>query len=292
MVYVRMLRRLSLAVLSAFAVIYVASCGGGGGGGAPATTPITETFTATLTLAQEVPAPTIPAGATPSGSGSVTLDLTTKVFTGSFTTTNVVSANLAHIHDGDIGVAGPVVVPLTQTPAGSGIWVVPAGTTLTDAQIVRLRAGGYYVNVHTTLNPEGEIRGQLIPPGSAATVFNATLTLAQEVPAPTIPAGATPSGSGSVTLDPVTKTLTGSFTTTNVVSANLAHIHDGDISVAGPVIVPLTQTPAGSGTWVVPAGTVLTDAQIARLRAGGYYVNVHTTLNPQGEIRGQLLPPG
>jgi len=286
----RVLRRLSLAVLSAFAVIYVASCGGGGG--TTVTAPTTETFTATLTLAAEVPAPSTPVGATPSGSGTVTLDLTTKVLTGSFTTTNVVSANLAHIHDGNIGVAGAIVVPLTQTPAGSGIWVVSAGTILTDPQIARLRAGGYYVNVHTTLNAQGEIRGQLIPPGSTATLFNAALTLVQEVPVPAIPVGATPSGSGSVTLDPVAKTLTGSFTTTNVVGANLAHIHDGDIGVAGAVVVPLTQTPAGSGIWVVPAGTTLTDAQIARLRAGGYYVNVHTTLNAQGEIRGQLLPPG
>jgi hypothetical protein len=214
------------------------------------------------------------------------------VLTGSFTTTNVVSATLAHIHDGDIGVAGAVVVPLTQNPAGSGTWTVPAGTTLTDPQIARLRAGGYYVNVHTALNGQGEIRGQLIPPGSTATLFNAALTLAQEVPVPTIPVGATPSGSGSATLDPVTKVLTGSFTTTNVVSATLAHIHDGDIGVAGAVVIPLTQTPAGSGIWVVPAGTTLTDPQIARLRAGGYYVNVHTTLNGGGEIRGQLLPPG
>jgi len=288
----KVLRRLSLAVLSALVVIYVASCGGGGGGAPATATTTTQTFTATLTLAAEVPVPTTPVGATPSGSGTVTLDTTTKVLTGSFTTTNVVGATLAHIHDGDIGVAGAVVVPLTQNPAGSGIWTVPAGTTLTDPQITRMRAGGYYVNVHTTLNGGGEIRGQLIPPGSTATVFNAAPTLAQEVPVPTTPVGATPSGSGSVTLDPVTKTLTGSFTTTNVVSATLAHIHDGDIGVAGAVVVPLTQTPDGSGIWVVPAGTTLTDTQIARLRAGGYYVNVHTTLNGGGEIRGQLLPPG
>jgi hypothetical protein len=214
------------------------------------------------------------------------------VLTGSFTTTNVVGATLAHIHDGDIGVQGGVVVPLTQTPAGSGIWTVAAGTTLTDPQIVQLRAGGYYVNVHTALNGDGEIRGQLIPPGSTATLFNAALTLVQEVPVPTTPVGAAPSGSGSVTLDPVAKTLTGSFTTTNVVGATLAHIHDGDIGVQGGVVVPLTQTPAGSGIWVVPAGTTLTDAQITRLRASGYYVNIHTALNGDGEIRGQLLPPG
>jgi hypothetical protein len=153
----RLFKGLSLVVLSLFAVVYLTNCGGGGGGG----TSGTETFTATLNLAQEVPAPVTPA-VTPSGSGSATLDTATKVLTGSFTTTNVTSATAAHIHDGDTGVAGPVVIPLTQTPAGSGTWVVPA-TTLTDAQIARLRASGYYVNVHTALNATGEIRGQLHP---------------------------------------------------------------------------------------------------------------------------------
>jgi hypothetical protein len=285
------LQRLSLLILSAFAVIYLANCGGGGGGGTETViTPATQTFTATLTLAQEVPTPTAPVGATPSGTGSVTLDPITKALAGSFTTTNVVGAVNAHIHDGDIGVAGGVAVQLTETPAGSGTWVVPAGITLSDTQIARLRAGGYYVNVHTPLNPSGEIRGQLIPPGSTATAFKANLTLAQEVPDPTTPVGATPSGTGSVALDPVTKALTGSFATTNVVGAVNAHIHDGDIGVAGGVVVQLTETPAGSGIWVVAAGITLTDSQIAKLRAGSYYVNVHTPLNPSGEIRGQLLP--
>jgi hypothetical protein len=35
--------------------------------------------------------------------------------------------------------------------------------------------------------------------------------------------------------------------------------------------------------------SVLTDAQIADLNAGKWYVNVHTEANKGGEIRGQLL---
>jgi hypothetical protein len=80
-----------------------------------------------------------------------------------FTTTNVVSATMAHIHNGDIGIAGPIVVALQETVAGSGIWMVPANTILDAAQVARLRAGGYYVNVHTAVNGDGEIRGQLLP---------------------------------------------------------------------------------------------------------------------------------
>lgn len=123
----------------------------------------------------------------PTGSGSATLDPVTKVLIGSFTTTNVVSPTAAHIHDGNTGVAGPVVIPLTLTLPGT--WTIPANTVLTDAQIARLQANGYYVNVHTTLNPAGEIRGQLLL-STTANVFNATITLPQEVPVPIIPAGA------------------------------------------------------------------------------------------------------
>jgi hypothetical protein len=278
----RILNKMSIVGVLLSAVFYLGSCGGSSGGG---TTASANLFTANLTVAQEVPAPSF----LPTGSGTVTLDPVTKVLTGSFITVNLANATLAHIHDGDVGVAGAVVVPLTQSAAGSATWVVPASTVLTDPQILRLQAGGYYVNIHTTQNPSGEIRGQLVVSSTDPNVFTAALTVAQEVPAPTIAAGASPTGSGSVTLDPATKVLTGSFTTVNVANATAAHIHDGDVGVAGAVVVPLTQSAAGSATWVVPANTVLTDAQIARLRAGGYYVNIHTPLNPGGEIRGQLV---
>jgi len=164
----KILKKFSIVITLLATVMLVVSCGGGGGGGS-----VTSTA--------------------PSGSGSVTLDPVTKVISGSFTTTHVVNATLAHIHDGNIGVAGPVVVALQQSTPGT--WMVPANSVLTDAQIARLQAGGYYVNVHTALNPSGEIRGQLNPDSVTANKFDATLNLAQEVPTPTTPV-ATSSGTG------------------------------------------------------------------------------------------------
>ena len=172
----KILKKLSAGILFLTSVIFVLSCGSGGGGStAPG-------GSGSITLD-----PVTKATSAPSGSGSITLDPVTKVISGFFTTVNVVNATAAHIHDGNAGVAGPVAVPLLQSPAGSGIWTVPAGTALTDAQIARLQAGGYYVNVHTTLNLAGEIRGQLIPDSTIANRFNATLDLAQEVPTPINP---------------------------------------------------------------------------------------------------------
>jgi hypothetical protein len=148
-----------------------AACGGGGGGGTPATAaPATVVRQATLTLGQEVPAPTLPDedAANPAGTASFTLYSTNKLrgsmaLTG-FTlsgTPQATAVTAAHIHDGNIGAAGSVVVGLVPD-AAKLVWSVPPGTTLDDAKISRFKAGGYYVNAHTTTNGSGLIRGQLI----------------------------------------------------------------------------------------------------------------------------------
>ena len=66
-----------------------------------------------------------------------------------------------------------------------------------------------------------------------------------------------------------------------------AHLHAGARGVNSPVpVISLCDPSCTSGA----TGTVeLTDEQLAKLKAGGYYVNVHTAKNPGGEIRGQVL---
>lgn len=67
------------------------------------------------------------------------------------------AAGAAHIHAGKVGKAGPVMVALCG-PCRSG----QRGTaTLTHAQFAKIEAGATYVNVHTTKNAGGEIRGQV-----------------------------------------------------------------------------------------------------------------------------------
>jgi hypothetical protein len=76
-------------------------------------------------------------------------------------------ATQAHIHAGARGKSGPVVVPLCGTTPACSTGM--SGTaTLTAGQVQTLRSGGYYVNVHTAKNPNGEIRGQLTRSPAAA----------------------------------------------------------------------------------------------------------------------------
>lgn len=82
------------------------------------------------------------------------------------------------------------------------------------------------------------------------------------------------------------KSITGQVNTTGI-SGTAAHIHEGAPGSAGPVAIPLTKQ---GDSYKVPDGTRLTDAQHAAFLAGKLYVNVHTTANPNGELRGQLKP--
>ena len=81
-----------------------------------------------------------------------------------------------------------------------------------------------------------------------------------------------------------------------------SHIHIGPIDAAGPIVLPFTNMgpPAStSGSFsgrltnadiINSATTGLTDiSQIAaQIQAGNAYVNIHTSVFPAGEIRGQL----
>lgn len=262
--------RWSLAPVLAFAL---AACGGSDDE-PPAAAPTTATLSAAMSGDQE-PTATL-TGAL--GTGSLTLESPSRRLSGSITLDGL-TATMAHVHVGEAGVNGPVIVELSETVAGSGVWAVPANAPpLTEPQAAAFAAGGLYFNAHSAENPGGEVRGQI-----GRQVFAAQVSARQEVPTN----GSAALGNGVLSFDPVTKAFAGRLTLTGI-TAVAAHIHSGALGANGPVLFELTQTTAGSGVWVSATGATLSDAQITALNAGALYFNAHSTAFPAGEIRGQI----
>jgi hypothetical protein len=146
------MNRLCACALTAGSLIALAAagCPPAGGGG-------TETnFTANLTGAQEIP----PVTTNATGSGTFTLNAAQTELSYNVPFSGLSGPlTLAHFHRGAAGVEGPPVftIPLVPGVQGTlqGTWV------LTAADAADLMAGNIYVNLHTALNPDGEIRGQL-----------------------------------------------------------------------------------------------------------------------------------
>jgi hypothetical protein len=104
----------------------------------------------------------------------------------------------------------------------------------------------------------------------------------QEVPAVTSAA----KGTGKITIAD-DGTVSGSIKTTGIVGT-AAHIHEAPAGQNGKPIVTLEKK--GDNEWAVPAGSKLTDAQVASFKAGNLYVNIHSAEHKGGEIRTQLKP--
>jgi hypothetical protein len=123
--------------------------------------------------------------------------------------------------------------------------------------------------------------------------FTATMTGLNERPNPVANAG---NGTATFTLDAAETTLSYSIGVASMTSAITAsHIHLGNANVAGSVIVPLTtpvngQTVTGTISNQTTLSLGLTFASlVALMRTGDVYVNVHTSNNTGGEIRGQIV---
>ena len=115
--------------------------------------------------------------------------------------------------------------------------------------------------------------------------YSANLTGGAEVPPVTTDA----TGSVIVTLKGNAVTVEGSYSGLSGAPTG-AHIHGpaSETENAG-VILALTATDgATAGTGTISGSGDLSNEQVSDLKAGMYYVNVHTEANGPGEIRGQL----
>jgi len=110
-------------------------------------------LSADLSWDNEVPPAT---GTTATGSAHFTLNQGQEEICFHITTSGLSGALLAdHIHEAEAGTNGGVVVNLGGALDGC---VAADGDLI---KTIRQNPGGYYVNLHTALNPGGEVRGQL-----------------------------------------------------------------------------------------------------------------------------------
>lgn len=156
----------------------------GGGLGTP---PAARNFVAPLNPGEEVPAPTLTETKNPTGNATLRLGRNGTELSYKLIVANIENVTQSHIHCGAAGVAGPVVAFLFGfVPDGvssNGILAegtvtaadviarpdsdaCPGGLANFDELLAHMRAGTAYVNVHTTQNPPGEIRGQIRTAGA------------------------------------------------------------------------------------------------------------------------------
>ena len=239
------------------------------------------TFTARLTGNQETPFPGIATAAT----GTALFELTPAGLQ-FYVTVEGLSGPItaASIQRAPSGTPGPMVRDILGEFGGSnnaaGLWTAGDAMPLTSSLIGELINGDLCVNIATAANPAGEIRGQMLL--SAGVHLTANLQAAQENPG----TGAAGTGAASFTLTN-DGTLHYKITLNNLSGAITgSHFHTGAIGVNGGILWDITATYTGTSAQGFITG--ITPAQAKEFIAGDMYVNVHTGLNPGGEIRGQI----
>jgi hypothetical protein len=149
---------------------------------APAQLPAARNFVAHLSGDEEVP----PVDTQAQGQAIFQLNAEGDALSFRLLVANIEDVTQAHIHCGAAGVNGPVVVFLFGLdPAGVTVNGVLSQGTITEDDIIarpdspecpggvasfddllaKMRSGDTYTNVHTLVNPGGEIRGQNAPLG-------------------------------------------------------------------------------------------------------------------------------
>lgn len=112
------------------------------------------TFKAVINGASETP----PNASTATGTATLTYNTDTKMFS-IVVNFSGITATASHIHKGASGVPGNVIFGFTP-PITSPINYTSA--VLDSTQNADLNSNLYYVNIHSTEFPGGEIRGQLL----------------------------------------------------------------------------------------------------------------------------------
>ena len=128
------------------------------------------------------------------------------------------------------------------------------------------------------------------PCTSQAIIINmiSTINGAQETPAVVTPA----TGTATLTFDTVSNLLSWTISYSGLVGTSTdAHFHGPAAIGVGPVGVQVAIPHTNGVTADTMIGSaVITATQETQLLAHLWYINIHSTFKPVGEIRGQVVP--
>ncbi len=158
---------------------------------------------------------------------------------------------------------------------------IRGSVAVTIEDIINILSGNVYVNVHTSNNPGGEIRGQLnYLPGIT---FDGWMSSMQETPAATSAA----TGLAVATVYPSVNDIAVWMLVDGVSGpVGAAHLHNAPLQTNGGVVHDLSAELNGNG--LVHLGNI-PDGFLGDLLTGEIYINAHTPAYPAGELRGQLF---
>jgi hypothetical protein len=236
----------------------------------------TTQYEANLSGAQVSPTPVQTSA---SGKGTFTLspDGTTLAYQIVFAQPDF-SPTAVNLHLGAVGQNAAVthqLTPVANPMSGEIALTVDEQTAIGTDQV--------YVDAPTHNYPGGEIRGQLVLPGSE--IFVATPTGAQQVP----PVQTAYTASASFILTPDQGSLIYHIETSATPSD--VRLHRGIGGTNGPVAYDLSisSLPADGTVQIGGAGG---NSDTSDLENGHFFLNIVTQQNPVGELRGQLVAPG
>ncbi len=222
-----------------------------------------------------------------------------------------------HIHTGGAGVNGGVVINTGVSTAStdgqnvtSGVIRrrvdVTSGAALTALQGIFVNASNYYLNIHTTVNAGGVMRGQL--EDTTVNSYQISMSTANEVPAITgleasaiakVSVFSSRSSAGTAVSGTVIFDVTHNFPAGTIFTG--LHIHTGVAGVNGGVSINTGIGGAAAVTTTTGVGNIYRAVDVSSLGAAaltamqglmanpaGFYINLHTTTNAGGAVRGQL----
>ena len=229
---------------------------------------------------------------------------------------DIVGVTQAHIHVAPSDAGGPLAAFLFGPVEGQDFNGLVAKGTLSEDDVIDMSIAdltdlmnndGAYLNLHTTANPPGEVRGQIVGIDDNNIVDEFFLAIAS---------------GGQSRPDPVMTDATciGSFRAKgenlkykvkcfNIEGITQVHLHLGTAQSGGPFVAfafPIGE-PTGPVNGVIrrdngdkSSGNLRPEdlvndfegapiaSLIERMRTDGVYLNVHTDGNPGGEVRGHI----